>query len=98
MSLQIEVELQIDTAHLLAALSELELNVNRLGELPHRVRKLALAIRNLPSKLVRLEMSPAAVGAVLVALEPGDGLLDLLAACRARDGHGFFVEGEGGHD
>ena len=98
MSLQNEVEIQVDASHLLAALSELELNVDRLGELPHRVRKLALAIRNLPSKLVRLEMRPAAVGTVLVALEPSDGLLDLLAACRARDGHGFFVEGEGGHE
>ena len=91
------MELQVDEFPRLKSLSAPELEINRLGELLHGVRKLTLAVCNLSSKLVGREVRSAAVGTVLVALEPGDGPLDLLATCRASDGQLFFVEGEGGH-
>ena len=75
------VLLRLDKSAFDEAISELNVYV---AELPLELLKLPVGFFDTPSKLFRLEHSPASVGAdVTILLKPSDLFLDWLAARRA---------------
>jgi hypothetical protein len=81
----ITVDVSLDASEFLAFSSELDVYLERLGELPAGIRKLALAFLDGTAEFACLENRAAPVGAVLVSLKPSNFVLDFLAACRALD-------------
>ena len=53
------IEIKADCKEVSAAISELNVYLDRLADLPHGPRKLALALVDAPSEVVRLEVSAA---------------------------------------
>lgn len=82
------IKVRIDSGKLSDILEELK---THLTELPAEIIKFLFHLFNSPAEFVSFEERPAE-GAIEIALEPKDLLLDLLVAVRTRDFDSFLVK------
>jgi hypothetical protein len=86
------VKITLDASAYKAAISELNLKLNRLRYIPKALGRRCFKLLNIPAKLCRIETRTTGRASTTVFLKPSNSLANLLSALRASDRQRFIIK------